>query len=235
MEWTDEGMVLGARTHGESAVVLELFTRTHGRHMGLVRGGRSRRLQPVIQAGNTVDATWKARLDEQLGAYVVEPLVSRAARLIASRAGVAGIAHLVALARLMPERDPHPGLYEALVIVADALPDPIAGPLMVRLELEVLRELGFGLDLDSCAATGVRENLAYVSPKTGRAVSLAAGEPWKDRLFPLPSFLLGTGEAAPDDLASGFRLAGYFLAQHVWEPRGLPPPDAREAFLRAIT
>jgi DNA repair protein RecO (recombination protein O) len=235
MQWTDDGIVLGTRSHGESSVILELYTRGHGRHLGLVRGGRSRRQQPVLQPGNTVHVTWFARLDEHLGTYTVEPAISRAARLMEGRAGVAGITHLAALARLMPEREVHAGLFEALELIADALPEvAVAGPLMVRFELEVLQELGFGLDLSECAATGAADELVYVSPKSSRAVSRSAGEPWKDRLLALPGFLAGTGAAEAADILAGFRLTGYFLSRHVFEPRGLAMPDARETFVRLI-
>lgn len=235
MQWIDDGLVLGTRAHGESSVILELFTRAHGRHLGLVRGGRSRRMQPVLQPGNTLHASWHARLDEHLGTFTVEASVSRAARLMEARAGVAGITLTAALVRLMPEREPHEGLFEALELIADALPDvALAAPMIVRLELEVLRDLGFGLDLSACAATGSTDELVYVSPKSARAVSRLAGAPWKDRLLPLPAFLRGDG--APDAAAvrDGFRLTGYFLGRHVFEPRGLMLPDAREAFIRLI-
>lgn len=235
MQWTDDGLVLGTRAHGESSVILELFTRAHGRHLGLVRGGRSRRMQPVLQPGNTLHASWHARLDEHLGTFTVEASVSRAARLMEARAGVAGITLTAALVRLMPEREPHEGLFEALELIADALPDvALAGPMIVRLELEVLRNLGFGLDLSVCAATGGTDELVFVSPKSARAVSRLAGAPWKDRLLPLPAFL--RGEGAPDAAAvrDGFRLTGYFLGRHVFEPRGLMLPDARDAFIRLI-
>jgi DNA repair protein RecO (recombination protein O) len=235
MQWTDDGIVLGTRSHGESSVILELFTRDHGRHLGLVRGGRSRRQQPVLQPGNTVHATWFARLDEHLGAYTVEASVSRAARLMGGRAGVAGITHLAALARLMPEREAHGGLFEVLELIADTLPDvAAAAPLIVRFELEVLQELGFGIDLTECAATGATQDLIYVSPKSARAVSRDAGEAWKDRLLALPGFLTGSGEATAVDVLAGFRLTGYFLSRHVFEPRGLAMPDAREALVRLI-
>ena len=235
MQWIDDGIVLGTRSHGESSVILELYTRDHGRHLGMVRGGRSRRQQPVLQPGNTVHATWTARLDEHLGNYAVEATVSRAARLMEARAGVAGITHLAALARLMPERETHPGLYEVLGVIADALPDvTLAAPLIVRFELEVLQELGFGLDLSECASTGETTDLVYVSPKSSRAVSRTAGEPWKDKLLALPAFLTGQAAVAREDVLAGFRLTGFFLSRHVFEPRGLTMPDAREAFLRLV-
>lgn len=235
MQWTDDGIVLGTRSHGESSVILELYTRQHGRHLGLVRGGRSRRQQPVLQPGNTVHATWNARLDEHLGAYAVEASVSRAARLMEARGGVAGITLVAALARLLPEREPHGGLFEALELIADALPAvEVAAPLIVRLELEILQDLGFGLDLTECAASGATEDLVYVSPKSSRAVSREAGEPWRDRLLPLPGFLRGEGVVDASAIRDGFRLTGHFLARHVYEPRGLAMPDAREAFIRLI-
>ncbi|WP_439574934.1 DNA repair protein RecO [Phreatobacter sp.] len=235
MQWTDDGVVLGTRAHGESSVILELFTRRHGRHLGLVRGGRSRRQQPVLQPGNTVHASWNARLDEHLGAYVIEAGTSRAARLMEARAGVAGITLIAAIARLMPEREPHEGLFEALELIADALPEvAVAAPLIVRLELEVLQDLGFGLDLEACVATGATEDLIYVSPKSSRAVSRQAGEPWKDRLLPLPAFLRGGSGADVAAIRDGFRLTGHFLSRHVYEARGLAMPDAREAFIRLI-
>lgn len=238
MQWTDDGLILGVRRHGETSVTLELFTRDHGRHLGLVRGGRSQRLRPTLQPGNTVRATWRARLDDHLGAFAVEPLVSRAGRLMERADALHGVGHLSGLLRLLPERDPHVALYETAAIVADHLDDPDAAPaLMVRLELAVLEELGFGLDLAACAATGETEDLAYVSPKSGRAVGRAAGAPYADRLFALPPFLLARGpNASPtrEDVAAGFRLTGFFLNAHVWEPRGLKPPDARAALLSSI-
>ncbi|MFY8154260.1 MAG: DNA repair protein RecO, partial [Hyphomicrobiales bacterium] len=139
------------------------------------------------------------------------------------------------MARLMPERETHEGLYEAIELIADALPEvSVAAPLLVRFELEVLRLLGFGVDLSECASSGATEDLVYVSPKSGRAVSRAAGEPWKDRLLPLPAFLRGETGIGQGDVAAGFRLTGYFLARHVFEPRGVPMPDAREVFLRFV-
>lgn len=238
MQWTDDGLILGVRRQGETSVTLELFTREHGRHLGLVRGGRSRRLRPTLQPGNTVRATWRARLDDHLGAYVVEPLVARAGRLMERADALHGVGHLAGLLRLMAERDPHAALYDAAAIVADHLDDPEAAPaLLVRLELAVLAELGFGLDLSACAASGETEDLAYVSPKSGRAVGRAAGAPYAERMFALPPFLLARGaNASPtrEDVAAGFRLTGFFLNAHVWEPRGLKPPDARAALLTSI-
>ena len=237
MEWTDEGIVIGTRRHGETSLIVELMTPAHGRHLGLVRGGRSRRMQPVLQPGNSVHATWRARLDEHLGNYTIEGTKSRAARLIDSAAGLYGIQAVAGLLRLLPERDPHRQLYDGLSAILDWLDDPlIAGAVIVRFELKLLEELGFGLDLDECAATGSNDDLAYVSPKTGRAVSRASGEPYRDRLLPLPAFLVTPATARPDarDLADAFRLTGYFLDRHVFEPRGIKPPEARASLLSLV-
>ncbi len=235
MEWRDEGIVIGARLHGETDVVLELLTRERGRHFGLVRGGRSRKLRPVMQTGNAVEAVWRARLEEHLGEFRVEATAMRAARLIDDAAALYGLSHLAWLVRLLPERDPHPALYEALGVVIEALGDiRIAAPLVVRFELAILAELGFGLDLDECAATGARTDLVWVSPKSGRAVSAGAGEPWRDKLFALPAFLREEGRGglpSVEEVAAGFRLTGHFLDRHVTEPRGVAPSDARGAFI----
>jgi len=238
MQWTDDGLILGVRRHGETSVVLELFTRAHGRHLGLVRGGRSRRLQAALQPGNTVRATWRARLEDHLGALTVEPLFARAGRLMERADALHGVGHLGGLLRLLPERDPHEALYEAAEIVADHLDDPTSAPaLLVRLELAVLAELGFGLDLSSCAASGGTEDLIYVSPKSGRAVGREAGAPYAEKLFALPPFLVAGGaNASPTtaDVAAGFALTGYFLDTRVWAPRGMRPPDSRAAYLALL-
>lgn len=229
MEWTDDGYILGLRRHGETSVILETMTREHGRHMGLVRGGRSKTMQPVLQPGNAVRLVWRARLDEHLGNFAVEGLALHAARFMEQRLALHAIGHVAALTRLLPERDPHPGIHEAIGLVIDVIDDAAVMPaLIARFELAILAELGFGLDLTECAASGVVEDLVYVSPKSGRAVSRAAGEPWKDRLLPLPAFLRGEGNAvSPGDIAAAFRLTGFFLERDVYGPRGLAPPEGR--------
>jgi DNA repair protein RecO (recombination protein O) len=237
MEWRDEGIILGARKHGETSVILEVMTRAHGRHLGLVRGGRSRKQQPLLQAGNHVDLIWRARLDEHLGMFQAEPLELNAARLFDSAVAVYGLQTLAGHLRLLPERDPHSGLYEMLVLLIEHLDDPdTAGELLVRFELLVLDELGFGLDLTQCAATGARSDLAYVSPKTGRAVSRAAGAPWSGKMLALPAFLLGNSGLRADraSIEDAFRLTGFFFSRHVYEPRGIEAPDARAGFLAAL-
>ncbi len=230
MQWSDEGVVLSVRPHGETAAVVELLTRAHGRHLGLVHGGRSRRLRPVLQVGNHVDAVWKARLSEHLGHVTVELRKGYAAQAMEDALALSGLTSLCTLARLLPERDPHPSLYEVTLFVLGYLDDPDVWPaLMVRWELALLDELGFGLDLSSCAATGANDDLIYVSPKSGRAVSAAAGEPYKERLLRLPAFLVRgrQGPATFDDVLAGLELTGHFLEARVLGPRGERMPEVR--------
>ena len=237
MEWRDEGIILGLRKHGETSVIAEVMTRGHGRHMGIVKGGRSRRWQPVLQPGNSVSLVWRARLNEHLGQYQVEPTESRAGRLMESAVGVHGVQAMAALLRLLPERDPYPRLHDAFAIILDSLDEPAeAGGMYVRFELAVLEDLGFGLDLTRCAATGEVRDLVYVSPKSGRAVSADAGEPWADKLLELPGFLATRTDpcANAQDLRNAFRLTGYFLDRNVFEPRGVPRPVARSGFETAL-
>jgi DNA repair protein RecO (recombination protein O) len=222
MEWSDEGTIIGVRRHGESAVILEVMTRFHGRHLGLVRGGRSTRQQPVLQPGNAVSLTWRARIDEHLGEYKVELLTSHAARLMAQ-----------------PERDPHPALHEGLGVLIEHLDEiSLAPALIVRFELAMLGELGFGLELNRCAVTGAREELSHVSPKSGKAVSRKAAEPYLDRLLALPRFLSegqGANRPLPDEIAAGFALTGHFLRRDLYEPRGLAEPPERSRLLELAT
>jgi len=237
MEWTDTAIVLGTRRHGEANAILELMTREHGRHLGLVRGGAGSRQRPVLQPGNSVGVTWRARIDEHLGHYVVEGLTLRAAALLSCAHAVYGITYLGALCRLLPERDPHPEVFAELHRVLEQMSERVlAAALVARFELSLLADLGFGLDLSECAATGVGSELVYVSPKSGRAVSRQAGEPWKDRLLALPAFLdePDAPEPSAQDLTDGFALTGFFLVRHVLEPRGLALADARACFIASV-
>jgi len=236
MEWSERGLILGVKKHGESSVIVELMTRGHGRHFGVVRAGRSKSMQPVLQPGNEVAAVWRARLEEHIGAFVLEPSRLRTHELMGSARALHGVNWIAALLRLLPERDPHASVYDMALAILPELSDPRAPGLLVRFELAMLAELGFGLDLDSCAATGQREDLVYVSPKSGRAVSREAGAPWADKWLPLPEFL----RAAPGDAVTraealdGFRLAGFFLERNIYVPRGLRMPDSRAAFLAVL-
>lgn len=243
MEWTDVGLVLGTRRLGESDALVELMTRDHGRHLGVVKGGRSRRHAATLQIGNRLRATWRARLDEHLGHFVVEALDARAAALMTDPVALNGVQTLAAHLRLLPERDPHADLFDALAALVDHFAEPrLAAELVVRFELAIIDALGFGLDLGSCALTGAETGLAWVSPKTGRAAERDAGRPWADRLLALPSFLAGEGgddplawgRASAEDIRAGFALTGHFLARNVWEARAIDPPQTREAFLAAV-
>jgi DNA repair protein RecO (recombination protein O) len=240
MEWTDDGIVLGVRRHGESSAIVELLTRGHGRHLGLVRGGAGSRMRPLLQPGNSVRAVWRARLDEHLGYYAIEGTKLRAATVLASSHAVYGVTHLASLARLLPERDPHEGIYNLLDRTLDDFDDiGEAAAHLIRFELAMLAELGFGLDLETCVATGETTDLIYISPKSGCAVSRHAGDPWRDRLLRLPPFLRRDGCGAngwsDQDLRDGFQLTGLFLLRHVLEPRGQGHSDAREGFINAVT
>jgi DNA repair protein RecO (recombination protein O) len=238
MEWRDEGLIIGVKKYGETSVILEVMTRGHGRHAGLVKGGRSKRMQPLLQPGNETMLVWRARLEDHLGLYVLEPTKLRAARLMASAAALQGINLLGALLRLLAEREPHEALYEAACVIVEHLEDKdIAAVLFLRFELAVLAELGFGLDLEACAATGTTQDLVYVSPKSGRAVSAAAGAPYHDKMLPLPDFLRPKAQNPSPSLAeicAGFTLTEYFLRRNLFEPRGLPLPDSRGAFLAEL-
>ncbi len=231
MQWADEAIVIGVRAHGETAAVVELLTRDHGRHLGLVHGGRSRKARPVLQTGNHVDVTWTARLEEHLGSVSLEPRHAFGADAMDDAKALTGLLSLAALARLLPERDPQPSLFEITVFVLGFLDDSSVWPaLMVRWEIALLDHLGFGMDLTNCASTGALEDLIYVSPKSGRAVSGTAGEPYKDRLLGLPPFLRpgAKGDMTPSDLLAGFALTAHFLSTRVLQPRGLELPESRQ-------
>lgn len=234
MQWTDEGIVLSVRPHGETSAIAEVFTRHQGRTMGLVRGGRSRRIRPVLQAGNHVDVTWKARLEEHLGQLTLELRRGYAAQALENRMELAGLSSMCALLRYLPERDPHRNLYEVSLFVFSFFDDPDVWPaLMARWEIELLDELGFGLDLTKCAATGAVNDLQYVSPRSGCAVSGAAGAPYADKLLRLPEFLRGGEDRKADaaDVQDALTLTGYFLSRDVAEPRGDVLPETRERLM----
>ena len=235
MQWSAEVLIIGTRRHGETSVIIEVMTTGHGRHMGLVRGGRSRRLKAVLQPGNSVLVTWRARLDEHLGAFTVEPLTARAAGLMDDRRRLFLVQLICAHLRLLPERDPHSVLYEEALAMIDNPGDPVVlGAALARFELLLLDELGFGLDLSNCAATGATDDLVYVSPKSGRAVSGAAGAAYKEKLLRLPPFLLDGSAPMAAAVADGLALTGYFLSAHVWAARGIDPPSTRDSLIATL-
>lgn len=236
MEWSSEGLIIGVRRHGESAVILEAMVPGHGRCLGLVRGGRSPKQAAFLQAGNSAQLTWRARLEDHLGTFNAEATHLRAAEILADRQKLYLVQLLADHLRLLPERDPHDELLRGVI----ALIDGDWGQLdlaaeLARFEMYLLEELGFGLDLETCAVTGVHENLTHVSPKTGRAVCAEAAAPYADRLFALPAFLSGDGQPRPEDIKAAFALTGYFLGRHVWSARQIEQPSTREWLVRHLT
>ena len=228
MNWSDEGIVLSARRHGENAVIVQLLTRGHGRHAGLVRGGQGKRARGIYQPGNLVAARWSARLAEHLGNYICELVEAHAARVFDDPDRLAALSAAAALAETaLPEREPHAACFEGFLALLEALPGDHWAEVTVRWELALLSELGFGLDLKSCAAGGANDQRAYVSPKSGRAVSLAAGEPYRDKLLALPGFLAGRGGGGAEEVGQGLALTGFFLARHVFAPHHRDLPAAR--------
>jgi DNA repair protein RecO (recombination protein O) len=229
MQWRDAGFVLAARRHGESAVIVELLTREHGRHAGLIRGGQSPRLRAVLQPGNEVAAMWRGRLAEHLGSIVCEPVRAHAARILDDADRLAALAAAAAvISASLPEREPHPDVFSSFGDLLETLDSGMEWPARyIGWERDLLAALGFGLDLGRCAVTGIATDLAYVSPRTGRAVSRAAGLPYHDKLLELPEFLGRGGPADDGQIALGMALTGHFLAHHVFMPQGRTMPAAR--------
>ncbi|MBL4927084.1 DNA repair protein RecO [Fuscibacter oryzae] len=228
MEWRDEGFLISARPHGEAAAIIEVFTPHHGRHLGVVPGGLSRRMAPVLQPGNQLALDWHARLGDHLGQFRAEPQRARSA-ILSDRPALTALNAICSLLHIaLPEREPHPALYASTTALADALLAKGWQPAYLRWELHLLAELGFALDLSSCAVTGDTTGLAYVSPRTGRAVSEAGAGDWASRLLPLPPVLLGQ-TLSPQDHAPAMALTGFFL-ERALEPvlAGAPLPAARQ-------
>lgn len=232
MEWAGEGLVLAKRPHGESSAILEIFSAERGRFAGIVRGGAGRRLGPHLQPGNEVALRWRARLEGQLGQFTVEPLRARAAQLLDNRLALAALSSICALiSRALPERAPHPALHAATLALLDALATlPDWRLPYLKWELGLLSEVGYGLDLSACAVTGARQGLAFVSPKTGRAVTHEGAEGWEDRLLPLPGCLLSGALIAPDqrEVTEALQLTGHFLERGLQaQGGGARLPEAR--------
>lgn len=236
IEWREEGVVIAVRRHGEADAIVEALTRDHGRHAGVVRGGGGKRQAAAMQVGTQAAFAWRARLEDHLGHFTVEPVRSRAA-LMGDRAALAGLTSICALLSfVLPEREAQPGLYEASVAVMDLLGGDDWALAYLRWEMGVLERMGFGLDLARCAVTGDRDDLVFVSPKTGRAVSRAGAGEWADRLLPLPPCLLGQGPARPDEISAGLRLTGWFLTERLAPALGdRPLPAARDRLVRILS
>lgn len=214
MEWRDTGALLSVRKHGEGSAIIEVFTAEHGLHAGLVRGGGARRMSPILQPGAQLSVEWKARLEDHLGSYTVDPVKSRAAQIMSDRNALAAMGSISALLTLcLPEREEHLQLYARTLDLLDALGEEPDWPARYALwENALLAELGFGLDFSECAATGVTQDLIYVSPNSGRAVSREGGKDYADRMLPLPRFLrMDHPLADPDEIAGALKTTGYFL------------------------
>lgn len=234
MEWREEAILLRVRGHGESAAIIEVFAPSHGRHSGVVRGGASRKLAPLLQPGAQLDVAWRARLEDHVGSFNVEPLRSRTASAMQDRLSLAGLNAVCALLCFcLPERAAYPGLYRETERLLDLLGQNDVWPLAyLRWEVRLLREMGFALELDKCAVTGEREDLVYVSPRSGRAVSRGGAGDWAPRLLPLPPVLRGEGGAPDAEVAEAFTTTGYFLKSHLAVNLGhLPLPEARDRFV----
>lgn len=238
MEWRGTAILLSVRRHGESSAIIDVFSEDKGRHAGVVRGGTSRKVAPVLQPGAQLDVAWRARLEDHIGTFAVEPVRSRAALVMGDRLALAGLNAVTGmLCFCLPEREAHAPLYRRTEQLLDLLGQNEVWPLAyLRWEVALLEEMGFGLDLTTCAATGTTEDLIYVSPKTGRAVSRAAAGVWANRLLPLPDALRGVGEAPDHEVAQAFETTGYFLTNHLATDLGNRPlPDARARFVEAFT
>ena len=235
MEWTDDGIVLGTRKHGETSTIATLFTREHGRHMGIVHGGAGRRARGIYQSGNLLNTRWRARLNEQLGSWNSEINRSFMGDVLDDALRLAALTSACAITdAAFPERQPHLRAYLGFVTFLESLAGPDWPSAYVHWELLLLAELGYGLDLSACAATGATTDLCYVSPNSGRAVSAAAGAPYVARLLPLPGFLIAAVPWDNEAIQAGLSLTGHFLARHVFAAHHSAEPSARSRFLACL-
>lgn len=229
MRWSSEGIILSVRKHGETSAIIELMTPDRGRHLGLVRGGAGRRMRPILQPGNSVDATWSARLSEHLGAYTVELSNARTAKIMTDRLALSALNAACSMAvEIVPERQVYPKVYAGLRVFLDNIDDVEIWPILyVHWEMQLLSALGYGLDLSSCAASGETQNLTHVSPRSGRAVCAREAEPYLDKLFALPEFLKGDSEGSVEDIMAGLNLTGHFISSRIFWPVNKAMPEAR--------
>ena len=237
MHWRDKAMLLAARKHGENKAILEVFTSRNGLHSGILPGGTSRKLAPLLQPGAQLDVEWRARLDEHMGTFRVEPVRSRASALLADRIALAALSSACSLiSRTLPEREPNPALYEATVSMLDGIrADRNWLAAYLQWELNLLKEIGFALDFSTCAATGAVENLRYVSPRTGRAVSAIGAGKWVDRLLPLPLCFRDGVFRSYSEISDGLRTTGHFLEKCLCARKHGPTvPAARTRFASAV-
>lgn len=235
MEWTDDAVILETRRHGETSLIVTVLSRAHGRYAGLVRGGAGKSKRGIMQPGNQIRVQWRARLPEHLGTFTCELANANAGYAMASPLLLSAMSSACAVAATtLPEREAHPAVYDGLIILLHSLQGNDWPSVYVKWELGVLGELGFGLDLSECAATGERDGLTHVSPKSGRAVSKAAAEPYKDRMLALPPFLLNGSGGSQQEVLDGLKLTGFFLSRHVYDDHGKAQPDARARFVQSL-
>ncbi|KIN62299.1 DNA repair protein RecO [Sulfitobacter noctilucicola] len=237
MEWRGQGILLSNRRHGETSAIIEVFTPEQGRHAGIVRGGTSRKIAPILQPGAQLDVVWRARLEDHIGTFTVEPVRSRAAAAMGDRLSLAGLNAVTALLSFcLPEREAHAPLYARTEALLDLLGQGELWPLAyLQWELKLLEEMGYGLDLSCCAVTGATEGLVYVSPKSGRAVSAEGAGEWADKLLPLPEVLRNEGDASDAEISKAFKTTGYFLTHHLARDLGDKPlPTARGRLIDAF-
>lgn len=238
MEWRDQGILLRMRRHGEGSAIVDMFTAEHGRHAGVIRGGASRKMAPILQPGAQLDLLWRARLEDHLGSYQAELMRSRAGAALSGRLALAGLNAVTGLlAFCLPDREPHPDLYLRSERLLDLLGQDEIWPLAyLQWEMALLEELGFGLDLSCCAVSGALDELIYISPKSGRAVSRVSAGEWADRLLPLPAVMRGEGEAGTAEILQGLSTTGFFLEHRLAPSLGNTPlPEARGRFLDVLT
>ncbi len=236
LEWQDTAILLGRRKHGETDVVVTALTRAHGRHAGLVKGGVSRRLRGGLEPGTLVSARWRARLEEHLGTFSCEPEAAISPLVLEDAGRLAALVSLCGLLdAALPEREPHPDLYDLCVALLSRLPDADWAAGYADFERGLLESLGFGLHLDACVATGATTDLRYVSPKSGGAVCGAAGAAYRDRLLPFPEVFRRTGPVSDADVVAGLAVTGYFLRRHVFDVLGRPLPEARDRLLDRLS
>ncbi|MEN8842174.1 MAG: DNA repair protein RecO [Octadecabacter sp.] len=234
IEWRDEGALLKVRKHGENSAIIEVFTPDRGLTAGIVRGGTSRKIAPLLQPGAQLDVTWKARLEDHLGSFTVEPVRSRTALVMQDRLALAGLNAVTGiLSFVLPDREKHAPLYCRTVALLDLLGQNDVWPLAyLQWEVALLEEMGFGMDLSACAVSGLNDDLFYVSPRTGRAVSRLAAGDWADRLLPLPHVLLGKGDADIGEIVKALRTTGHFLNNHLAKSLGNRQiPEARQRLI----
>jgi DNA repair protein RecO (recombination protein O) len=236
MQWEAPGIIVAATAYGEGDAVASVFTEAHGVFRGLARGGFSRARAAIWQPGNLVEARWVARLADQLGSFSAELVHPAAALAMDDALMLAVLSAACAVAEgALPDREAHPRVFRGLLhLIAHLSDGPAAVAALAGWELGLLEDLGYGLDLSACAVTGGAEDLAYVSPRTGRAVSEAAAGVWRERLLRLPAFLRGGGPAVPEDLFQALRLTGHFLARDVFGARHLAVPGARALLLDRV-